>query len=219
MCQQGTAVFGFCHTLLHCVLVNVQKDAQSQSASPCQQNGNQSAVDFAASDSIERSASARAQSTPASSSRGIANNSWQASLSTARVAGLDHANGAGAVPQFATMSVPEHAARDASEPDLAAAETLSPESAVVSPARLQSPDQALPGLSAFQMRLHSMLPQLPTMQKLAQLSQEVSTDVQSSVQRCPWTPCYDSERGLPARCQGIQITPQFLYFSCRLCCL
>ena len=82
-----------------------------------------------------------------------------------------------------STSEPIQASKEASEPDLAAAETLSPESAlpspeagVASPARLQSPDQALPGLSAFQKRLHSMLPQLPTLEKLSQLSQEVCTN-------------------------------------------
>ena len=63
------------------------------------------------------------------------------------------------------------------EPDLATAETLDPDSAVVSPARLQSPDQAMPGVSAFQARLHSMLPQLPTLDKLAQLTLEVSAQL------------------------------------------
>ena len=61
------------------------------------------------------------------------------------------------------------------ELDLTAAESLSPESASVSLARLQSPDQALPGLTAFQKRLHSMLPQLPALEKLAQLTEEVRT--------------------------------------------
>lgn len=99
--------------------------------------------------------------------------SQQASPSTASALGPYHASGEVAVPQAAAISGPNQATREASEPNLASAETLSPESAVASPARLQSPDQALPGLSAFQMRLHSMLPQLPTMEKLAQLSQEV----------------------------------------------
>ncbi len=69
------------------------------------------------------------------------------------------------------------------EPDLATAETLDPDSAVVSPARLQSPDQAMPGVSAFQARLHSMLPQLPTLDKLAQLTLEVSVQLDSYVHR------------------------------------
>lgn len=75
------------------------------------------------------------------------------------------APGAPDLPQ--TSAVP-------SEPDLATAETLDPDSAVVSPARLQLPDQAVPGASAFQARLHSMMPHLPTLDKLAQLSLEVS---------------------------------------------
>lgn len=77
-----------------------------------------------------------------------------------------HAPGASELPQ---------ASAALSEPDLSTAETLDP--AVVSPARLQLPDQALPGASAFQARLHSMLPQLPTLDKLAQLSIEVSTQL------------------------------------------
>lgn len=115
----------------------------------------------------ERTASGASQSAPAAESPG-----------PARAPGLYHASGGVAVSQSATTSVPDQATGGSvAEPSLAAAETLSPESAVASPARLQSPDQALPGLSAFQMRLHSMLPQLPTMEKLSQLSHEVSWNV------------------------------------------
>ena len=79
-------------------------------------------------------------------------------------------------PVLAESMSSDQATRGTSEPGLAAAESLSPESAAVSPARLQSPDQALPGLTAFQKRLHSMLPQLPTLEKLAQLTEEVITN-------------------------------------------
>ena len=150
------------------------EDADSQSTSTNQQTDNQSVAESAATrNSAERAASVHAQSTPASLSQGMVSASQQASPSTARALAPFHTSCEDAVSQSAAMSGPNQATREASEPDLASAETLSPESAVAIPARLQSPNQALPGLSAFQMRLHSMLPQLPTMEKLAQLSQEV----------------------------------------------
>ena len=139
------------------------ENADSPSTFTSQQTGNQSAAEPAMSNSAERAVS---------QSQGVVMASQQASPSTASA--LYHASGEVAVPQSAAISGPNQATREASEPNLASVETLSPESAVASPTRLQSPDQALPGLSAFQMRLHSMLPQLPTMEKLAQLSQEVS---------------------------------------------
>lgn len=169
--QLSDSFLFFCYYLLPS---NTQggkaEDDDSQSTSTSQQTGNQSA---GMSNSAEREAFAHAHFTPASQSQGMVDASQQASSSTATALGPYHTSGEVAVSQSAAMSKPNQATREASEP--ATAETLSPESAVVSPARLQSPDQALPGLSAFQMRLHSMLPQLPTMEKLAQLSQEVST--------------------------------------------
>ena len=154
--------------------VGEAEDADGQSISTRQQTGNQSAAESnAMSESSER---ARAQIPAALQSQGMINASQLASPSTATALGPYGTSGETAVPQSAAMPPPNQASRQAAEPDLASAETLSPESAVTSPARLQSPDQALSGLSAFQMRLHSMLPQLPTMEKLAQLSQEVSTN-------------------------------------------
>ena len=162
-------------------LSNVQageaEDADSQAISTSRQTGNQSAAESAATtNSAERAASAHMKPPPASQSQGMVNASQQASPSTATALGPYHISGEVAVPQSAAIPELNEAVREASEPDLASAETLSPESVVANPARLQSPDQALPGLSAFQVRLHSMLPQLPTMDKLAQLSQEVSTN-------------------------------------------
>lgn len=158
------------------------EDACTQSTSTAQQTGDQSAVEAAMTNSAERTASDDSQSAPAAESQGMASETLQASPGTARAPGPYRESGEVAASQSATMSVPNPATRDSvAEPSLAAAETLSPESAVASPARLQSPDQALLGLSAFQMRLHSMLPQLPTMEKLAQLSHEVSI---SSVLQC-----------------------------------
>ena len=162
------------------VAFNIQaeetEDGRTQSPSTAQQAGNQQSVEAAMSNISERTASGASQSAPAAESPGMARDPQQASPGTARAPGPYHASGGVAVSRSATMSVPNQATGGSvAELSLAAAEILSPESAVASPARLQSPDQALPELSAFQMRLHSMLPQLPTMEKLSQLSHEVST--------------------------------------------
>lgn len=161
--------------------MNVQETAseaefgptQTQAASLTAQTGDQSVVEVAASNNAQLPASGQAQAMSSFQSEGSASVIQQASPSSASVTGPDSKNSVDAVPHFAATPVPDQAPREASELDLAAAESLSPESALASLARLQSPDQALPGLSAFQKRLHSMLPQLPTMEKLAKLSQEV----------------------------------------------
>lgn len=169
------SLFLVVHVAFNLQAKEAEEEAHTQSTSTAQQPGDQQPVEAAMSNSADRTAPGDAQSAPAAESQGMASDTLQASPHTARAPGPYHASGGVTVSQSATMLVPTQATRGAvAEPNLAAAETLSPESAVASPARLQSPDQALPGLSAFQMRLHSMLPQLPTMEKLAHLSQEVS---------------------------------------------
>lgn len=170
LAQGDTASLG---VLMHVQATSEPGPLQTQAASPDAQPGDQSAVQVAASNTAQGSAPGQAQSAPQPQASATTNQ--QTSSSSARAAEPDQANNGDAVPLSAAMPVPDQATTGDSEPDLAAAEALSPESAVVSPARLQDPDQAVPGLSAFQRRLHSMLPQLPTMEKLAQLSQEVCT--------------------------------------------